>query len=320
MYKMTMKTRFMMMMAAAAMVLAACSNDEESDNWNGEIRLSSGLAVQQVTRAATGIQSDQFASGENIDVFINEATTTGQESTTVTTYDQPLVYTAGGSGTMTPPDNKQPYFPTSGNGVNIYAVYPTNTASTWNGTTFTVANDQSADASYKASDLMYGQPANNPVNRTSSATVLTFKHLLSKVTITLESGNGTPNLDGSIVKLKNVKPSTTLTPSTGGISEATGNGTDITVKESSNSALSGSAVVVPQTLATSFIEVTLANGGVLTSKGLVDGNNLPIEEVNLTSGNEYKYTITVNLTSLNVTSTITPWDGTEVTGEATMGN
>lgn len=316
-----MKTKLMMMMAAAAMVLAACSNDEESDNWAGEIRLSSGLAVQQVTRAATDIQSGQFASGENIDVFISEATTAGQAEATITHYDQPLVYTtASGNGTMNPPTDNQPFFPTSNNGVNIYAVYPTNTASTWNGTTFTVASDQSKEANYKVSDLMYGKPANNPVNRTSSATVLTFKHLLSKVTIALESGTGNPDLDGAVVKLTGVYPSATVTKETGTAVLNKDKTASITVMNAASSALSGSAVVIPQTLATSFIEVTLANGGVLTSQSLKDGSSNPIESVVLTSGNEYKYTIKVNLTSLDVTSTIIPWTGTTATGEATMGN
>lgn len=313
-----MKTKFMMMMAAAAMVLTSCSNDEETDNWNGEIRLSSGLAVQQVTRAATDIQSDQFASGEKIDVFINEDVTGGQATTT---YDQPLVYTAGESGTMNPPTDKQPYFPASGNGVNIYAVYPTNTASTWSSTTFTVASDQSADANYKASDLMYGKPASNPVSRTSSATALTFKHLLSKVTITLEAGTGSPVLEGAIVKLTGVNQSATVTKETGTVELINPQGpTSITVMNVTGSALSGSAVVVPQTLATSFIEITLANGGVLTSKNLKGDGESKITEVVLTSGNEYKYTIKVNLTSLDVTSTITPWNETTATGEATMGD
>ena len=217
-----MKAKFMIMIAAAAMTLAACSNDDESDNRAGEIRLSSGLTVQQTgTRAATGIQSTQFASGEKIDVFISENTA----GTATTTYAQPLVYTAGGSGTMNPPAGNQPYFPTSGNGVNIYAYYPSEkvTDITATNVSFSVAEDQSGETNYKASDLMYGTPANNnPVARTGSAIALTFNHLLSKVTITLESGAGSPVLDGAVVKLKAVKPSTTLNPSTGAISEAGG--------------------------------------------------------------------------------------------------
>lgn len=307
-------------MAAAALAMVGCSNDNENDNWAGEIRLSSGLTVQQTdTRAATDIQSTLFDNGENIDVFINENTTAAAS----TIYEQPLVYTAEGNGNMKAPDNKQPYFPASGNGVNIYAYYPSgkvnSIASDATTITFSVAEDQSGETDYKTSDLMYGKPAQNPVNRTSSQIPLHFTHLLSKVIITLEAGKGTPSLDGAVVKLKSVKPSTTLTPSTGAISEASGTATDITVMTASSSALSGSAIVVPQTLPTSFIEVTLADGGVLTSKDLKDDSNNPITDVILTDSNVYTYTITVNLTGLNVTSTITPWTDNEThSGEAEM--
>lgn len=308
------------MMAAAALAMAGCSNDNENDNWAGEIRLSSGLTVQQTdTRAATDIQSTQFDNGENIDVFINENTTAAAS----TIYEQPLVYTAEGNGNMKAPDNKQPYFPASGNGVNIYAYYPSgkvnSIASDATTITFSVAEDQSGETDYKTSDLMYGKPTSNPVARTGSSTTLTFTHLLSKVTITLQQGNGAPSLDGAVVKLKSVKPSTTLTPSTGTISEASGKDTDITVMTASSSALSGSAIVVPQTLETTFIEVELADGGKLTSKDLKDSSGNPITNVVLNSGNVYTYTITVNLTGLKVTSTITPWNGNEThNGEAEM--
>lgn len=317
-----MRTKAFIMMAAAALAMAGCSNDNENDNWAGEIRLNSGLTVQQTNpRAATDIQSAQFDNGENIDVFINEATQTGQ--TTSTTYKQPLVYTADGNGNMKAPDNKQPYFPASGNGVNIYAYYPSgkvnSIASDATTITFSVAEDQSGETDYKTSDLMYGKPTSNPVARTGSSTTLTFTHLLSKVTVTLQQGNGTPSLEGAVVKLKSVLPSTTLTPSTGAISEAKGTATEITVMTASSSALSGSATVVPQTLATSFIEITLADGGKLTSKDLKDSSGNPITNVVLNSGNVYTYTIKVNLTGLKVTSTITPWNGNEThNGEAEM--
>lgn len=315
-----MKTKAFMAMAALALVAVACNNDDEiTDDWNGVIRLSSGLEAQQTgTRATTDIQSTQFASGEKIDVFISEDVTTG---TATTTYAQPLVYTAGGSGTMDPPTGNQPYFPTSGNGVNIYAYYPSNkvgTDITKTDVTFTVEADQSGNTNYKASDLMYGKPATNPVARTSSATILTFKHLLSKVTIKLVQGAGSPALTDAVVKLKSVYPSTTLNASTGTISGTSGNTTDITVKANTTPGLDNSAVVVPQTLATSFIEVKLANGGVLTSKDLKDGSNNTISSVVLVSGYEYTYTITVNLTSLDVTSTITPWTSNTANGTATM--
>ena len=306
-------TRNYLLLAAAALAFAACGNDE-TDNWNGEIRLRSGLDVQQTTRATTAIQATQFESGENIDVYITEATT----GTATTTYDSPLVYTVGDGGALS--TTKQPYYPSSGNGVNIFAVYPKGTSIAANNT-FTIKDDQSTGANYKASDLMYGAPTNNAtVSRTKDAVSLTFTHLLSKVTVELVSGAGNPSLDGAVVKLKNVNPSTTLTAnnSTKSISTADGTATDIAVMTATSSNLKGSAVVIPQTLATTFIEVTLATGGVLTSNTLTSGEN-SLTSVVLESGKAYKYTITVNLTSLDVTSSITPWgSGTEATGNATM--
>ena len=308
-------TRNYLLLAAAALAFAACGNDE-TDNWNGEIRLRSGLDVQQTTRAATNIQATQFDTNEQIDVYITEATT----GTATTTYDSPLVYTVGESGALS--TTKQPFYPSSGNGVNIFAVYPKGISLTSGSGSFTIKEDQSDDANYKASDLMYGAPTNNAtVSRTKDAVSLTFTHLLSKVTVELVSGAGNPSLDGATVELQDVLPQTTLTASKDGssITDASGTKSAIKVMQATSGNLEGSAVVIPQTLTTSFIKVTLKDGGVLTSKTLTDSSNSNISSVVLASGKAYKYTITVNLTSLDVTSSITPWgSGTEATGNATM--
>lgn len=48
-----MKARLFVTMAAAALVLASCSKDENGidEIQNGEIRLTSGVAVQKIGRA-----------------------------------------------------------------------------------------------------------------------------------------------------------------------------------------------------------------------------------------------------------------------------
>ncbi len=222
---------------------------------------------------------------------------------------------------MTPPTDKQPYYPSSGNGVNIFAVYPKGTSLTSGSGSFTIKTDQSDNANYKASDLMYGAPSENAtVSRQKAAVSINFKHLLSKVTVELKSGAGSPSLDGATVELQNVKPTTTLTAtnSSGSISEASGDTKAIKVMKATSSSLSGSAIVVPQTLATSFIKVTLKDGGVLTSNTLTSGES-SLSSVVLESGKAYKYTITVNLTKLDVTASIGDWsNGTTATGNATM--
>lgn len=298
-----MKTKFILL-AAAALAFAACGRDE-MDSWSGEIRLSSSLDVQQTgTRAATDIQGDAFDAGESIDVYISENT----DGAVSTTYPQPLEYTTGAGGVMNP--SEQPYYPTSGNGVNIYALYPSGT-----GESFTVEADQSADEAYKSSDLMYASI--NGVARTKEAVKLTFAHLLSKVTVKLAAGSGAPDLAGAKVELIGVMPTVALTAGNEGCSlgELSGPAADITVMTTTADSLEGSAVTPPQNLAKTFVKVTLADGGELF--GGINGSQAG---PTLESGNEYIYTITVNLTGLNITSEIIKWDseGNAADGTAKM--
>lgn len=297
--------------AAAALMLAACSNDESMDNWAGEIRLSSSLSVQETnTRAATNVQSEAFESGQDVDVYINEVTTGDQEVTTTYGTNGLLVYTTADNNGLTPPSPQ--YFPSSGNGVSIYAVYPSKTTS---GSTFTVEDNQDIPANYKASDLMFGFAGtddNRTIARTSATIPVNFKHLLSKVTIKLVSGTGSPTVTGAKVALLNVSPSTTFTIENGkaSISAASGDKKNVTV--TTNSLADGnSAIVIPQQLPEEFVQVTLADGGVLKGK-------LNSGQPNLAEGNEYIYTITVNLTGLTISSKIQPWTGNTDTGSAAM--
>jgi hypothetical protein len=306
------KVFFFAALAAATVSMTSCNNDDEviDNNAPVEIRLSSTNEASLSTRSNDqDIQLTQFDASESIGVFINE-----DAGTPTTTYSQPLEYTANGSGGMTTPAAQ--YFPQSGRGVNIHAFYPFSAASDLETIgNFSIATNQSTDVNYKASDLMYGVPASNPVERTSSAVQLTFNHLLSKINIELKAGNGlnASQLEGATVKLIGIKPETTFDPATGAITAATGTATDITVM-TTDVTRKGSAIIVPQTRAinAAFIEVTLATSGKLTYKLTA--------ETTFTGKNQYDYEITVNLTELTVTSTISPWlpVGSATTGIAIM--
>lgn len=284
----------MIFAAIAALALTACSNDDDIKvGGDNAILLTSSLNVAE-TRAATDIQTSAFDAGETVDVYITE----NNGGNNPTTYPQPIEYTTGAGGALTV--GTQYYYPTSGNGVNIYALYPA-TAET--GKLFTIAEDQSIDANYKASDLMYGKPASNPVSPSANAVDIKFSHLLSKVTINLIAGANVTSLDGAEVKLLGVKPSTTLTADINGysITAASGDATPITVMTATETVTSGSAIIVPQTLPEMFLQVTLG-GATLTGK--LD-SGLP----ELTAGNEYTYDITVNMRggALEIEGSITPW-------------
>lgn len=281
--------------AIAALALTACSNDDEMKvNGENAIRLTSSLNVAE-TRAATDIQTSAFDAGENVDVYITEH----NGGNNPTTYPQPIEYTTGAGGALTV--GTQYYYPTSGNGVNIYALYPATAAT---GELFTIADDQSTDANYKASDLMYGKPASNPVSPSANAVDIQFSHLLSKVTINLKPGANVTSLNGAEVKLLGVKPSTTLTAGINGysITAASGNVTPITVMTATETVTSGSAIIVPQTLPEMFLQVTIGDA-VMTGK-------LSTGAPTLTAGNAYTYDITVNMRggALEIEGSITPWN------------
>lgn len=311
-----MKTRLFMSMAAAAVILAGCNN-EETDNWAGEIRLSSGLTAQQTRSIATDLQGDQIADGIHVGFFINEAV---QQSPT-TIYPQNLDYTANGSGSFS---GTAVYYPQSGNSVNIYAYAPWKDGLALDGTyAFSIRADQSKDVDYLASDLLWGQPMKqaaggsgyetaNPVARTKHPVNVSFKHLLSKIQVTLipdrNSGLTVEDFKGAKLEILSVLPDVSLTLADGSISAATGASAPVIAatysKNATPAALTAAAIVVPQTFAkgAKFMKVTLATGGELFY-------TLPDADGNLTleSGKVYTYDITVKLTGLTVTSKIENW-------------
>ena len=292
----------MILAAIAALALTACSNDDDIKvGGDNAILLTSSLNVAE-TRAATDIQTSAFDAGETVDVYITE----NNGGNNPTTYPQPIEYSTAAGGALTV--GTQYYYPTSGNGVNIYALYPATAAT---GELFTIKEDQSTDANYKASDLMYGKPAaSNPVSPSANAVNIQFTHLLSKVTINLIAGANVTSLEGAKVELLGVKLSTSLTAGIDGhsITDASGEAKPVTVMTATAAQTSGSAIIVPQTLPETFLQVTL-DGATLTGK-------LDSGAPTLTAGNAYTYDITVNMRggALEIEGSITPWDdgGTDI--------
>lgn len=315
-------------MAAVALAMTGCSNDEneEMDNWNGEIRLSSGVAVQ--TRANT--QAIQIQKDEEVYVWVDKAFIPAQS------YIDAWKLTAQGDGYFTTGTSQ--YYPTDDSDLDFYALHG-NFASdiTEGGTEFPEngvvhsVEEYQVDANmknYAKSDLLYAVKKGVP--RSSDAVNLEFYHMLSKVEVALKSGVGEPDLEGATVTIEGTKLNAYFRPEKDKnmtdlqqrammISVAEGTPTPIIIRTAITENDFGpgtqyaEAVLVPQKIAQdTFIKVKLQNGATFSYK-----NDDPILE--LESGKKYIYQITVNRSGLSVSSDIKDWDLERTTpGEATM--
>lgn len=294
--------------AVASVMLTACSsgNEEAKVTDSSPLRLST-QNITGLTRAGQSVQLSQFANGQNVGIFLVEdnAGTPVTSGTNVTTYTQPLPYEADGNGALA---NTQ-YWPTDGNGLHIWGVYPlaaATTAAAYNATnvSFSVQANQSSDANYMASDLMTGKPASNPVARTTSAVPLTFTHLLTKIDVNLTAGDGfaASDMNNAVVSILNTKPTTTFSVQSTDVAVA-----DVAVAPIvAGTGVATSAIIVPQTVAasTDFIKVAIGGGEYIYKLPAT-----PTTGTVFAAKTKYTYNIQVNKTGLILTSTtITGWE------------
>lgn len=320
----------------AILALAACNNENMPENESGqstEIRLTSGIEV--MSRAYTPKQDEQIAKGEKVYIWADEVV--GSEEVT---YFHAWELTADGNGSFeSVADADKKYFPESGNGIDLYAIHGNSPEIETDmidfpisGITHNIETNQTVDGNFKKSDLLYA--SHQDIERTKSAIPVKFYHMLSKVQIAIRPGAGLTlsDLNGATVSVLNTKTEVWFTPSkVADLSDATVRGNMVSASgvenEISVPAVSvdnteenftsadnyGEAIIAPQTLAASaqFIKVTLAGRNPLYY--------VLNAEKTFESGKRYIYHITVNLTELDVQSSIEGWvTGTNNTGEATM--
>ena len=321
----------------AILALAACNNENMPENESGqstEIRLTSGIEV--MSRAYTPKQDKQIANGEKVYIWADEIGTHDK-----TPHFNAWELTADGNGSFASvADADKKYFPDSGNGIDLYAIHGNFSPAIVkdvtdfpsSGITHNIETDQTADDNFEKSDLLYA--SHQDIARTKSAISVRFYHMLSKVQIAIRPGAGLTlsDLDGATVSVLNTKTKVQFTPSKvsdlsdarvrGNMVIASGVENEISVPAVSVDYVDGDftsadnygeAIIAPQTLAASaqFIKVTLAGRNPLYY--------VLNAEKTFESGKRYIYHITVNLTELDVESSIEGWGtGTNNTGEATM--
>lgn len=263
-----MKTRKLFLglaaMIAASTSFTSCSNEDElgarPSDGRTPITLTSNIATRTVN---TELQETEIANGVQVGVFV--APTQAGELIA----DNAQITSDGNGGLAGPIGN----YPTEeGATVGIYAYAPYNSA--WTGKlneaqTFTVKTDQTADADYLASDLLYGTPQDNAVAASENAVPVQFKHKLTKINLAFDTDEYEGDLAGAKVSLVNVYTQTTINLSDGTLGTSAQQA-DITVAEVSGDASSfkASAIIVPQDIAADadFVRVELADGTIVTAK------------------------------------------------------
>lgn len=275
------------------LTLGGCIEDRMDQSSSGEglvpIHLTISPTAASTRTATTDIQSAQLASGQTFYAYFTSANVVPQSS----------IFTADGAGGTTPAS--QPYFKLSETSTDVRAYYP---SSVTEGTTsFTVEADQSSDANYRASDLMFAS-ANITKAYPTSTGALTFAHKMAKIKVT------TTTRVSSIktIKLKGILPTVPFTASTGALGAATGSATDITMYSHSGqtSNIDCVALIPPQTMTsgTTLIEITTA---LHSSTPLT--YQLPAN-ITFASGQQYVFNVDLHEEQLVVTYTVSPWSST----------
>ena len=264
----------------ASVVFTACSSDELETTpvapKSNVINLTSSLAQ---TRAASELQTNAVSTDVKVGAF-------GVSGSSTISNGNNNQYTVASNGNLSASSNMA--WPSDASAtVSIYAYAPYQSGWAYNSAnTFSVSSDQSSDANYLASDLLYAKAENK--TQTTDAIALNFTHQLARINVKItKSSDADININGAAVYIINTKPSTTLNPSTGELGAASGSETAIKVATlSSDAATTVYGIVVPQSLEanTQFIRIVTSEKTLVAKLG---------SAVNIESGKSYNYTANI---------------------------
>lgn len=289
------------LLGLGVMMMAGCSQEESTKNV--QVGTSRKMFLTSTIGATTrstnqNLQSSQLVNGSPIGVFVTD------EAGTLLCDNIKAIADGDGGFTYT----RDLFWPVEGK-ASIFAYGPYQDSFTekfGESATFTVAEDQSTDDGYLASDLIFGLPTSrNPLEQTSSAVPLAFNHMLVKVNISVVNDTKT-SLEGATVSLKDVATTVTMNTKTGEIGASSGKGTVKAATFPANAtSYKCSAIIAPQkiTYGSKVVSVTLKDGTTLAATLHSD--------MDLKSGKTYNFSINVIVGGMELTvtaSSLSDWD------------
>lgn len=300
---------------ALSLAFAACSNDENlinGENGNVAVCVSGGInAGEGAVKAGSRAAGSAWEAGDAIGIFM-------LDGAAVDTYSNIEYVTTDNSGVFTP-QSTTIYLPVDGSGRDFAAYYPYD--GVMDGSTYSINLNNQTDQS--AIDFMTSEKENGGtysivkgIVKTDPDVKFRFHHMLSKVSLIIKTGNGfigdNSELAGLTVKLTGQNTEGKYDVLKDNAVTATGTADKTIELLTAADGLTSEAIVMP---ADSF------NGMKLLFETVNSGNyewsfESSTEATKFEPGKEYKYTVTINKTAINVTSTIAPWEPGNGGGEA----
>ena len=350
-----MKKKLFYFMALAA-VLSACGEDYEPGEilLGADFTLPE---PEVTTRSEnTSLQGNYLDTKQNhVGVYIyykdaKDTSTDGAGYGYLNVGYTPLAIAEGKCDLSAP--TRTPYYPASqSQNIDLYAYAPRQTftsatqttepeLSTRTAVSFTTLQDQSTDDNYIASDFIWGTLKDQaPKTKSGNSKVeIPMNHKMSKIQVKLVEGHSMASkLAGATVQINNVQPAGTLNLTTGDATVSTATAGKVSVimgknLESATDAVAAdyvsggiptdaathkvyeaACVIYPQTISKSnLLEITLSSANGSTSYKFTDSGNQQF-----LAGMIYKYTIQVNATGIDLTTTVQDWNtGENIQGEA----
>ena len=282
------KTKFFKVALAAAVLSLSACNNEEVLTQESEIQLTSEITDSRVV--SQNLQSTQIVTGQQVGVFIDGAKSTHNN----------VKWVAGANGVLT---TATPAYWGNGN-VTITAYHPYNASCDGSPYTFSIKTDQSSDANYLNSDLLW---ATTTAAKTNNPVSLTFGHVLSKITVSL-TGDNIADLSGATVSICGTKTSGLFSPMSSDLSNLSSEA-EIVAGVTASNAYTASAIILPQQVnsGTKFVKVSHNNKTYHYALS---------ENKNFQRGYSYNFNLKITAAGLvGLSTSITDWNNETISGE-----
>ena len=279
---------FVLALLAGAMV-SCNTEDTASTTANGKVAVQFTGGISVDTRAA----GQAWADGDKIGIFMIEASKTLSADVIKEGVDN-VCYQSNGSIAFSPVSGgKTVFFPIDGD-VDFYSYYPQTTVNNYK-----VALNMANQTSQEAIDFMYAKKTG--CNKATPQVDLKFNHMLSKLVLNVQPGNGLTEDDLNKLKvtIKDQNTTGTFNLADGTIS-GEGNPDNIQMKAVQVGKIY-EAILLPTASTIREIVFDLNNG--------YDAPFVWKMDSDLKGGNMYNYTtVKLTRTGVELSGTIKPWN------------